>query len=126
MTLSYTFCQVVTLFDRTAISIQLVLNAVTSDLTRNLSLDEAAELVHFSPVYFSKLFKETLGINFKDYVQEVKMRRAVELLGDEKRTIQEIAELLGYANANYFGKRFKQYFHMTPGTYRDHLLHQKE
>ena len=108
------------------LSIQLVLNAVTSDLTRNLSLDEAAELVHFSPVYFSKLFKETLGINFKDYVQEVKMRRAVELLGDEKRTIQEIAELLGYANANYFGKRFKQYFHMTPGTYRDHLLHQKE
>ncbi|HJD48462.1 MAG TPA: helix-turn-helix domain-containing protein [Candidatus Mediterraneibacter norfolkensis] len=78
----------------------------------------AALNVGFNPSYFSTYFKEYTGQNFSDYVLQVKMERARQLLADVSLSSSDIAEMLGYSNVSNFARVFKSYYHMTPTEYR--------
>jgi two-component system response regulator YesN len=84
---------------------------------RDLSLEEVANHVYLSPVYFSRFFKEKTGTNFIDRLTELRMKAAVELLDQHRYQIQEIGEMVGYRNAKYFTRVFKQLLGTTPTDY---------
>lgn len=52
------------------------------------------------------------------YIEGVRMENAKELLKNEGFSIADVAEAVGYADTNYFGKVFKKYSGVTPGQYR--------
>lgn len=74
-----------------------------------ISLEEISAYVEINPYYFSKLFKKIEGKNFKDYLIELRMDIAKDLLKTTNLTIKEIAYKVGYSDANYFSRAFKRY-----------------
>ncbi len=84
-----------------------------------LSLDMAAERVGLSAGYVGKLFKSVTGVSFNDYVTQLRMEKAKELLVTRTATIAQIGEMVGICNVPYFTTLFKKTFGMTPSQYRD-------
>lgn len=73
------------------------------------------------PPYFSSLFRKYRGISPKEFVQKLRMDRAKELLADDLISVKKIAAQLGYQDAAYFCKYFKEKTKMTTKSYRLYL-----
>ncbi len=86
---------------------------------RDISLDDVSREMNVSPYYFSKLFKDESGKNFIEYLTELRMDRARELLRDENRSVKEISLTVGYTDPNYFSRIFKKQTGMTPREFRE-------
>lgn len=86
--------------------------------SRNPSLEEVARTVNFSAAYFSRLFREQLGIPYSEYLSRIKLRHASVLLTQTDKTIMEIAQETGYCHGNYLCEQFKKKTGMTPGEFR--------
>lgn len=84
----------------------------------DLSLAKAAEEVGVNSSYLSRAFKEKYAVNFSEYLTEIRMERAKQLLKTSGRRINEIADLVGYSDAHYFGQVFRKKTGMLPLEYR--------
>jgi len=84
----------------------------------NLSQQSIASTVKLSSPYLGKLFKEICGISITEYINEVRLRQAQELLLRTDVSISEIMHKCGYANQSYFFRLFKGKFGCTPKEYR--------
>lgn len=84
----------------------------------DISLDSVSAIVNLNPAYFSTLFKRTFQVNFLDYLTELRMDAARELLADPLRSTAEVAGMVGYESPNYFTRAFKKKVGMTPTEYR--------
>lgn len=87
----------------------------------NLTLDSVAAYSSFNPKYFSKIFKEQTGTNFQDYVTELRINKAIGMLKNTSKSIDQIAKEIGYNSSSYFIKQFKLVYDITPSTYRANL-----
>lgn len=90
---------------------------VQLQLGKKITLEEVADHLHLNPSYFSRLFKKETGENFIEYVKRMKMEKAKELLNDSDKTVDSIAQILGYDNKGYFVKLFKQHFGVIPSRF---------
>ncbi|WP_339850543.1 helix-turn-helix domain-containing protein [Paenibacillus sp. FSL W7-1088] len=88
-----------------------------------LSLDELADLHGIHAYTLSRAFKQTFGQNFVDYLTEIRLNRAKELLESTDVKINEIAEQVGY-QASYFNRLFKKSEGTTPSRYREDVRKQ--
>lgn len=84
-----------------------------------LSLSTTADYAAVSTGYLSALFKKETGINFIDYLTNVRMEKAMELLKTTDKKTYEIAYETGFANPHYFSISFKKYLGMSPSDYRN-------
>lgn len=84
----------------------------------DLSLDSVSDILHISPSYLSAQFKRHLHVNFIDYLTELRIHAAQQLLRDPLRSTAEVAAMVGYEDANYFTKAFKKKTGMTPTQFR--------
>nr|WP_238357846.1 helix-turn-helix domain-containing protein [Cohnella zeiphila] len=84
-----------------------------------ISLHAVSERFHLNPAYLSRLFKSETGQTFNDYLSRVRLDATVELLRNEQLKVSDIASLVGYENANYFLKKFKDFYGCTPSEYRN-------
>lgn len=84
----------------------------------NISLSEMADLVHMDGTYFSKFFKKSMGMNFKDYLSNIRMSHALQDLVNSEKTITRIAVDNGFFSTNGFNKKFKELYEQTPSNYR--------
>ena len=82
--------------------------------------EELARLVCMSYSKFRKIFKEYTGFAPSQYIQEVRINMAKEMLTNTSRSIKEIAFDLGYENKDYFFTVFKKVVGTTPANYRSH------
>lgn len=73
-----------------------------------LSLERIASQNNISKNYFSRLFKETMGENFTDYLIKMRLEHATELYMTSDLKVYEIAEKVGYPNWRYFTKLYKK------------------
>lgn len=85
------------------------------------SLTEAAEVTHVSPQHLSRVFRQSTGITFMDYITRVRIRKAIGLLGGDDRKMYEIAELVGYSSQHYFSSAFKKVLGVSPMEYKKSL-----
>lgn len=84
----------------------------------NLSLEVLANYIHMNSFYFSTYFKKQTGKNFKDYLNQVRMQRAMELLITTDKKSYEIADSVGYTDYRSFTELFSRYYGQTPAAYR--------
>ncbi|HET8554291.1 MAG TPA: AraC family transcriptional regulator [Rhodanobacteraceae bacterium] len=80
--------------------------------------EQAAALCALSPAYFSRRFKQQVGMSWSDYVRTHRLHLASRRLLDTDRSIAAIAEDLGFATPSHFGELFLHRFGVTPGEYR--------
>ncbi|WP_176706299.1 helix-turn-helix domain-containing protein [Paenibacillus hemerocallicola] len=83
-----------------------------------LSLQSVSETVFMNANYFSKLFKETTGKTFVEYLTEVRLQDACALLNETDKTVTDIAESSGFGTKLNLIRAFKKHFGMTPTDYR--------
>ena len=83
-----------------------------------LSVEQICRYLHMSPAYFSTMFKKATGQTYIAYLTEVRLNKAVELLNmtDEKTYV--IASQVGYQEQNYFKKKKKKRFGVSPTKFR--------
>jgi AraC-like DNA-binding protein len=71
-------------------------------------------MLHISYGYFAKLFKAVIGKTFKEYLFDVRMSHAHNLLITSSNSVTEIASICGYDNLSYFVSEYKKTFGRTP------------
>lgn len=101
------------IIDRSLVFIQT--HYMRSDLSLNLLASEFGVSVW----HLSKLFKEQAEINFIDYVMEIRLAKAKELLAATDEKVRDISEQVGYTNVNSFVRIFKKLTGLTPTEYRE-------
>lgn len=79
---------------------------------------ELAKLTHLSEGHFCNIFKEATGMTAKEYINEVRIKNAVELISSTDMTITEAAMYSGFSDSNYFTKMFKKVMGKTPSSIR--------
>ena len=84
-----------------------------------LSLSAVAEHLGVSHSYLSKLFKNSLGVYFTDYLNSCRIGRAADLLENTDLSVNEIAGRSGFNSSQSFIRVFKQFRGKTPGQYRE-------
>ena len=83
-----------------------------------LSLEEIAESLGIAPNYLSSLFSKSLGKKLFEYVNEVRLEKAIEMLLTTRETVNDIGEKSGFGSPRNFMRQFKKYTDMTPTAYR--------
>ncbi|MCT4687902.1 AraC family transcriptional regulator [Vallitalea sp.] len=92
---------------------------IKNNYNKDLSLEMIADYVYLSPGYLSTLFKTENGITVFDYITNLRMEKAKELLLNNKSMkIQDIAIKLGYNSSQSFIRYFKKYYNVTPNQFR--------
>lgn len=95
---------------------------IQENYAHSISLEEVADLCELSSNYLSNLFKETTGETFIDYVTNVRLKEASQLLEETDLSLKEISFMVGYKDPNYFSRVFKKYFQLSPKQYQQKLL----
>jgi two-component system response regulator YesN len=91
---------------------------VVDNYSKAFNLEDVAGELKITSGYLSTYFKEKTGTNFVDYVNQIRIEKACEMLRGTELKAREIAELAGYQNINSFNRMFKKYTGMTPTEYR--------
>ncbi len=84
-----------------------------------LSVELLCRHLHMSPAYFSTVFKKATGQTYVNYVTEVRLKKAVELLNETDDKTYVIAGKVGYQEQNYFSYVFKKWYGVSPTKYRE-------
>lgn len=84
----------------------------------DITLEKMANYFNFNPNYLSDYLKNSTGLSFIKLVQLQRVNVAAEYLTCTKASVEKIANQVGYQNASYFYKIFKQYFGVSPARYR--------
>lgn len=103
--------------------VQEVLNWIRDHYNQDISLDDVAEQMGLSATYASKQIKAYTGTNVVNYINNLRIEHAKELLAGTKMSSNEIGAYVGFRYSQSFIRTFRKVVGMTPGNYRS--LHQK-
>jgi two-component system response regulator YesN len=81
---------------------------IDSHYNEELSLEDVSIEVNLSPQYFSRFFKQETGENFIDYLTQIRINKAIDLLKDKNHSVKEVCYMIGYNDPNYFSRIFKK------------------
>ncbi|MBS7262291.1 MAG: helix-turn-helix domain-containing protein [Eubacteriales bacterium] len=91
---------------------------VWENISRHITLDELADVLHFHPNYFIKFFNKYFGVSPLQYVSQVRIEEAKQMLRVSDLSIKEIAVRTGFYDLYHFSKRFKKMTGYSPTDYR--------
>ncbi|MDO8686267.1 MAG: helix-turn-helix domain-containing protein, partial [Clostridiales bacterium] len=100
------------------ILIHRVENYICNNFHTNIQLDVVALKFGLNSKYLSRVFKCLTGSNFCDYLSDIRLQKAKELLKNTQMMIQDIALNVGYNDHQYFHRVFKKYCGVTPNEFR--------
>ncbi len=83
-----------------------------------ITVSDVARGIGYSVSYFGYLFKRNRGISANRYISELKLAKATELLRGTAFSVSDIAERVGFGDANYFSTAFKEKYGLSPRQYR--------
>ena len=101
--------------------IDSVIADIRNSYTDDISITALAAKYNLSTGRLSTLIKESLSMTFSDYIVSLRMQKAREMLRNESKSIEQIAELVGYNDYFYFTKVFKKSQGISPSKYRKSL-----
>ncbi|MFD2334452.1 response regulator [Cohnella sp. GCM10020058] len=101
-------------------SIAAGIRFIEGNYNREIALEHLAQAIHLHPNYVSLLFKRETGKTFVQYLQQYRIAKAQELIGDHPDlAFDKVALLVGYDSPPHFFKLFKKMTGKTPGQYRN-------
>ncbi len=103
--------------DRKTSIVNVAIGHINKHFTEEVTLNDIATYVNLSPQHFSKIFKEATGFGYVEWVNNLRITKARELINNTDKTIKEICFLVGYNDPNYFSRIFKKYVGISPTDY---------
>lgn len=94
--------------------LNIVLDYIQLNYTKQISNRELADVIHLSEDRFNHLFKESMGMPPLQYMNEIRMKKAMNLLKRKEGTVVEIADSVGFTDYNHFGRQFRRYYGCAP------------
>jgi len=94
-------------------------NYIQDNYQNNISINAIASAVYLTPQYLCKLYKKETGETVNDYITKVRIEQSKRLLRDRRYKLYEIADKVGYNDANYYARVFKKITGLNPSEYRD-------
>lgn len=91
---------------------------IYSNLHMKISLKDISAHLHLNSSYFSRLFKQETGQTFIEYVTTLKMEKAMGLLDNSTKTVEQISYDLAFDSKSYFIRTFKKYVGVSPKAYK--------
>lgn len=101
--------------------IREIVNYIYANYQREINLNDLSKQLYLSNTYLSKYVKKKLGMNFKDYLNNIRLYHAVDELKFSNKSIMRIALDNGFPNTAAFDKVFKDMYHMTPSAYMEKM-----
>lgn len=98
--------------------ISYILDYVDNHYAEDIYLNLFAEKLKLTGAYISSYFKEKMNVNLSDYINNYRIKKAVELSENPQNKNKDIAVMVGLPNINTFIRLFKKYTGYTPGEYR--------
>ena len=105
--------------NRTTSIIRDIEKYISTNYSENLTINSIAEKIYLTPQYLCKIYKKETGNTINNYITDLRMEKAVNLLHIRNLKLYEIADKLGYRDANYFARVFKKYYNVNPSEYRE-------
>lgn len=97
--------------------IEKIIKHIKNNLTEDLSLDAISDFCSLSPIYLHNVFKASTGRTLRDYVEEQRIKKSINLLTTTNSTLTEIAFECGFSSQSYFNSVFKRRMKQTPREY---------
>lgn len=94
-----------------------ITNYMKEHYQEELSLEALAEVFGYAPAYISRMFQKYAGINYKDYLQGVRVEYAFAELNRAEHTVSEVAFHHGFPSSRAFSKAFQKKYGMLPSAY---------
>ncbi|WP_162012675.1 response regulator transcription factor [Streptococcus sp. S784/96/1] len=98
--------------------IEQVTYYVNQHYEQELTLKDVADHFGYNSAYLGKKFKKKMTEPFLNYLERVRMEKAAELLIHSHLMVYEIADKVGYRNIDYFYKKFKHFYNISPNEFR--------
>lgn len=106
--------------------IQPVLEYLHVNLSQSLSIEEIASLIRLSPSRLSHLFKEAIGLSPIQYIRQLRLETAAQLLRDNPYlSVKEIMTMVGVNDPAHFSSDFKSRYGLPPRPYREYWIAKK-
>lgn len=101
-------------------SIREVLVYINLNYRENIRVENLAKMAHLSKSYFMYFFKKMVGVSAMEYIIQLRVKRACDMLRNSKAPSLEVAFACGFQNLSNFNRQFKKYVGCTPKEYRNH------
>lgn len=102
--------------------IEFIKKYMINHFAENISVPFLADLIYISPGYFSRLFKDYTGLSPKNYILQIRVARACEMLKNKSLKISIIANQSGFRSVQRLSNTFKKNFGITPAEYRKNAI----
>ena len=96
------------------------LSYIQTNYAQRIRMATAAHLCELSPFQFSRMFKKVNGLTFQDYVVQLRIQRAAELMKQNRSSVTDAAFGVGFNDLSYFARVFRKQLGVAPSQYRSH------
>lgn len=100
-------------------TLKSILEFCAAHFTEEITLDNVAQELHLSKYYVSRLLNSKISISFNDYINNLRINEACDLLIDTDKKIADISEDVGFGTIRSFNRAFQRIMKMTPLQYRE-------
>ncbi|MPN11866.1 HTH-type transcriptional activator RhaR [bioreactor metagenome] len=105
---------------------QDIIDYIKVEYKNNITLEDAARRVGFSTYYFSRLFKQKFDKSFIEYLTQMRLQNAKQLLSTPGVSVKNVCYSVGYSEPNYFARVFKRETGMSPSKFQKKALKLEE
>lgn len=98
--------------------VRAAVDYIWKHFNEEISLKKVAEEIHVNYSYLSKLFRDEMKCSFVDYLNELRLDTAAEMLRESNDSVTEISYACGFKECSYFTKLFRSRFELSPREYR--------
>lgn len=103
--------------------IKEILTYIHENYTKELYISDIAYAVSYNESYLERYFKKITQMTCFDYINQLRIHKAAELLTETQHPVTEIAFQVGFFNLSYFAKKFRQVYGISPSDYRKKDMH---
>lgn len=100
-------------------AISSAITFISNNFQNSIILDDIVDASGLSKYHFTRLFHRSINITPIQYLTTIRINKSIELLKNDKLSIEDIALNVGFSNGNYFGKVFRASLGISPGEYRN-------
>lgn len=99
--------------------VRKALRYMSDHYSEHVELQDVADHVHLSANYFSSLFRQVVGVSFREQLCRIRIEESKQLLLSTDYSLTDIAIAVGFPDQSYYCKVFKRIVGLTPGKFRD-------